>query len=102
MIAGWAYNAGLEKGIVLGLIKAMSPDEKNRGAFRRAQIAARLAEYAANAEALYATRTYTRFWPKTMKGGWPLPPTVPSDDETTWWPEHDGWPCPPPQLRGEA
>lgn len=43
-----------------------------------------------------------RFWPKVFPGGWPKPPDIPSDDETTWWPEDNGWPCPPPHLRGEG
>lgn len=42
------------------------------------------------------------YWPAAMPGGWPLPPELPSDDPSGWWPEHDGWPCPPPELRGLA
>jgi len=102
MISGWAYNAGVERGILIGMIMAATPDQKNRGAFRRAQIAERLKEYAANAASLCAARVYARLWPKVMPGGWPIPPSELSDDETTWWPEIDGWPCPPPSLRGDA
>jgi hypothetical protein len=43
-----------------------------------------------------------RYWPAVMPGGWPLPPELPSDNPDDWWPEIDGWPCPPPELRGPA
>lgn len=99
-ISGWAFNAGVEKGIVLGMLMALTPDEKNRGVFRQNEIAARLCEYARNAEQLIAVRKYGSYWPAVMPGGWPLPPPIPSDDESTYWPEVDGWPCPPPALRG--
>lgn len=101
-IAGWAYNAGVERGRILGLIQAMTPDEKNRGEFRRREISERLREYANNHAVLQAERKHVRYWPSLMPGGWPLPPDVPSDDESAWWPEVDGWPCPPPALRGAA
>lgn len=101
-IAGMAYVAGVERGIALGAVMMLTPDEKNRGSFRRRQIAERLAEYEANAAAVVAARQYGRFWPAVMPGGWPIPPDILSDDPTTYWPEIDGWPCPPPALRGEA
>lgn len=78
----------------------MKPDEKNKGAFRRREIAERLIEYARNAYELRRTRKYDEYWPKEMPGGWPIPPTIPSNDENTYWPEVNGWPCPPPELRG--
>lgn len=100
-VAGWAYLAGLERGKILGALAVMSPDEKNKGAFRRREIADRLSEYARNAYELRRTRKHTQYWPKEMPGGWPIPPTIPSDDESTYWPEVNGWPCPPPELRGQ-
>jgi hypothetical protein len=102
MIAGWAYSAGLQRGKIVGALSVMLPDEKNRGEFRRKEIAARLCEYANNHTELWRERKYVRFWPKTMPGGWPIPPTIPADDESTYWPEVDGWPCPPPALRGQS
>ena len=101
-IAGWAYLAGLERGRILGALQVMTPDEKNRGAFRRREISERLREYANNAQERIAGRKYMRYWPTIMPGGWPIPPEIPDDDESTWWPEVDGWPCPPPALRGGA
>lgn len=97
-----AYRQGWLTGMLRGSIMALTPDDKNKGAFRQAEIADRLTEYAANAVQLRAGRKYARFWPKEMPGGWPIPPIVPSDDESSWWPEIDGWPCPPPALRGDA
>lgn len=97
-----AYAAGWAQGMLRGAIMALLPDEKNKGAFRQAEIADRLAEYAANAALIVASRKHMQFWPNIMPGGWPIPPVVPSDDESTWWPEINGWPCPPPHLRGGA
>jgi hypothetical protein len=89
----------MRRGIVLGAAMMLAPSEKNKGDFRRRQVAERMREYAANADRLHETRKHQRFWPKTMPGGWPLPPTVPPDDPAQWWHEDDGWPCPPPELR---
>lgn len=94
--------AGLEAGISQGVIRAMTPDEKNRGAFRRNQIESVLREYADNAAALIAGRKYARYWPDVMPGGWPIPAEYFSVSAETLWPEVDGWPCPPPALRGGA
>lgn len=94
MIAGWAYQAGIDRGIALGAVMALTPDEKNRDAYRAGQHAKRLAA------STPPVREPSRFWPAEMPGGWPLPPEIPPDDETLWWPEVDGWPCPPPALRG--
>lgn len=77
----------------------MTPDEKNRDAFRRNQIESVLREYAGNARDLFTARKYGRYWPEVMPGGWPLPPEYPGDE---LWPEVDGWPCPPPALRGDS
>lgn len=66
---------------------------------KQRQFTLRTSEMAANAAVLAESRS--RFWPKVMPGGWPIPPTVPSDDQSTWWPEDNGWPCPPPTLRGD-
>lgn len=90
----------MRRGILVGAAMMLTPDEKNKGEFRRQEMATRMREYAFNADALHTGRKHMRFWPTLMPGGWPLPPTVPSDDESTWWPEVDGWPCPPPELRG--
>lgn len=94
-----AYLEGLREGIARGALMMMLPEEKNRGEFRRNEIDRRMREYAHNHDELWRDRKYTRFWPKIMPGGWPIPPTIPSADESTYWPEHDGWPCPPPALR---
>lgn len=63
-----------------------------------------LARIAAMTEAAARARNGPppRYWPAAMPGGWPLPPELPSDDPDDWWPEDDGWPCPPPALRGPA
>lgn len=93
-----AYLRGLQDGILQGALMMMQPADKN--AFRKREIASRLREYAHHAAALQKGRKYMRYWPKVMPGGWPIPPTIPPNDESTYWPEADGWPCPPPALRG--
>lgn len=95
-----AYIAGMQHGITYGAIMAMTPDAKDAAGYRAASIARRRA--AADAVAARRNRPVHPFWPDVMPGGWPLPPTLPSDDPADWWPEADGWPTPPPALRGPA
>lgn len=96
-----AYIAGARKGIMIGAVMAMTPTEKTVNAYRAAQVAKRMADMA-ETHRKHRPSPPRRFWPAIMPGGWPLPPTIPTDDPDDWWPEDDGWPCPPPSLRGEA
>lgn len=95
-----AYLAGVQHGIAVGAVMAMAPAEKQRAGYTRRLYEQRRAEGHAVAQRLARDRTRTPGWPDTMPGGWPLPASIPSDDPSTWWPEHNGWPCPPPALRG--
>lgn len=90
-----AYLDGLRHGIARGMVMALGTGE-----LKAHQFALRTSEMAACAARLAESRS--RFWPHLMPGGWPIPPDILSDDETTWWPEDNGWPCPPPELRGGA
>lgn len=93
-----AYLTGLAHGIARGAVMAMTPDQQRADQRRQAAIAARRAR--ADRVAAQQPKNPRPGWPTLMPGGWPLPPEIPPDDETLWWPEHDGWPCPPPALRG--
>lgn len=94
-----AWLAGLRQGIMQGALMMLTPADKAK--FRKQDIARRKSEMAHSAATLQKGRKHMRYWPKIMPGGWPIPPEVPGD-ESTFWPEVDGWPCPPPALRGQA
>lgn len=97
-----AYLAGVRYGVAYGSTMAMTPGQKDLAGYREAKVQARLEAGEAAVARIRDRHADRRYWPIDMPGGWPLPPGVPSDDPTDWWHEVDGWPCPPPELRGGA
>lgn len=89
------YRAiGYGEGWVEGFLAASLPSD--RGAYAARRYRERLNQLNDNERPVPASP----FWPKEMPGGWPDPPTQPDPDGL--WPEKDGWPVPPPNLRGDA
>jgi hypothetical protein len=78
-------------------LRALHHDQPDPRTIRAQRVAARTR---ALTDAAARQPPPPRYWPTTMTGGWPLPPELP--DDAHQWPEVDGWPCPPPELRGPA
>lgn len=79
---------------------ALADEHPDPRTIREGRVAARRDAMTAAATRTHQDRPPSRFWPAQHPGGWPLPPDLPSSDPADWWPEDDGWPCPPPHLRG--
>lgn len=96
-LSGGNARTALDMAEIEGIHDEHPPDPRMT---RQQRVAARLADMHERAERARAGKTPHPFWPTLHPGGWPLPAEIPSDNPDDWWPEVDGWPCPPPHLRG--